>query len=150
DELLIPSLAARGVGMSASLGFEDRYALGMKGDHAAQLGVSRLSDLLAHPELRLVFSEEFLHRPDGWPAVQACYGLPQTEARPLDHDLSYRALASGSIDAMDLYTTDAEIERQRIRVLDDDRRCLTRYRAVLLYRADLPARVPDAWTALAG
>jgi len=50
---------------------------------------------------------------------------------------------------MDIYTTDAKIERYKLRVLGDDRKYFPRYDAVLLYRADLPQRLPKTWAALA-
>ena len=48
----------------------------------------------------------------------------------MDHDLAYRALASGGADVMDVYTTDAEIRAYELRVLDDDRQFFTRYEAL--------------------
>jgi len=148
EESLRAALAAQGIGMSASLGFEDRYALGMKARDAARLGVRSLSDLGAHPGLRLGFSEEFLNRSDGWPLVRTRYRLPQTDVRPLDHDLAYRALAAGNVDAMDLYTTDAEIPYYDMVVLDDDLRVFPDYHAVVLYRLDLAQRAPAALQAM--
>src|SRR6185503_4870540 len=65
EETLRAALARLDVGMSGSLGFEDRYALGMKSGEARRLGLTRLSDLGAHPRLRCGFSEEFLNRADG-------------------------------------------------------------------------------------
>jgi osmoprotectant transport system permease protein len=149
DESLRRALAAQGVGMSGGLGFDDSYALGMKETDAARLGVMRLSDLRGLPRLRLAFSEEFLHRRDGWPALRDRYGLPQTDVRSLDHDLAYRALAAGDVDVLDLYTTDAEIPYYKLRVLEDELGHFPRYRAVLLYRLDLPERAPSALASLA-
>ncbi|HET8947831.1 MAG TPA: glycine betaine ABC transporter substrate-binding protein [Candidatus Polarisedimenticolia bacterium] len=148
DEALRRMLAARGVGMSGALGFDDSYALGMQEEAAARRHVSSVSDLRAHPDLRLAFSEEFLHRADGWPELRKRYALPQGEPRPMDHDLAYRALAAGRVDLIDLYTTDAEIPFYRLRVLDDDLGVFPKYRAVLLYRLDLPERIPAALPAL--
>jgi osmoprotectant transport system permease protein len=136
-------LARHGLRMTAPLGFDNSYALAMTEARAAALGIRRVSDLGAHPELRLVFSNEVMNRSDGWPGLRAHYQLPQ-EARGMDHDLAYRALASGGVDVMDVYTTDAEIRAHGLRVLEDDRRFFTRYEAVLLYRADLTARAPAA------
>src|SRR5262249_54002544 len=110
---------------------------------------TRISDLRDLPRLRLAFSEEFLHRRDGWPTLRERYGLPQADPRSLDHDLAYRALAAGDVDVIDLYTTDAEIPYYRLRVLEDDRGYFPRYRAVLLYRLDLPERAPSALASLA-
>ena len=148
DESLRRMLAARGVGMSGVLGFENSYAIGMKETDAARLGVRRISDLRNLPRLRFAFSEEFLHRNDGWPTLQARYGLPQADVRPLDHDLAYRALAAGDVDLIDLYTTDAEIPYYKLRILEDDLGHFPHYSSVLLYRLDLPERAPSALESL--
>lgn len=142
------ALAARGVGLSRPLGFEDTYAVGMRRAEAARLGIRRISDLAGHPGLRLAFTSEFLDRADGWPALRQRYRLPQRDVRGLDHDVAYRALAAGEIDATDLYSTDAEIRRYDILVLEDDRRVFPEYQAVLVFRADLPARAPAAFASL--
>src|SRR5207237_977519 len=103
---------------------------------AAALGMEKISDLGRRPELRLGFSNEFMSRADGWPLLRDRYGLPQTDVRGLDHDLAYRALAAGALDAIDLYTTDAEIRAYDLAVLTDDRQAFPRYDAVLLLRRD--------------
>ena len=143
------ALAAHGVGMTEPLGFDNRYAVGFKAERARALGITRISELRTRPELRFGFSNEFLSRHDGWPALGQRYGLPQTNVQGLDHDLAYRALESGSIDATDLYTTDAEILRYALLPLEDDLQFFKRYDAVLLYRLDLSARFgPQALSTL--
>ncbi len=142
------ALAPKGIGITGSLGFEDTYAIGMRPEVARRLGVRTVSDLARHPELRLGFTNEFLDRADGWPALRDRYRLPQREVRGLDHDVAYRALAEGSIDATDLYSTDAEIRRQGLVVLEDDRHAFPEYLAVFLYRLDLEERAPGAVRAL--
>jgi osmoprotectant transport system permease protein len=135
DDALRAELQRRGVRMSRSLGFNDTYAIGMKADRAAALSVRTISDLARHPEVRLGFSNEFMSRPDGWPGLLARYGLPQKDVRGLDHDLAYRAIAGGTIDATDLYSTDAEIRYYGLRTLEDDRGAFPRYDAVMLSRS---------------
>jgi osmoprotectant transport system permease protein len=49
---------------------------------------------------------------------------------------------------MDIYTTDAKIEHLGLTVLEDDRRYFPRYDALVLYRADVPKKFPQAWAAL--
>ncbi|MFC3651003.1 glycine betaine ABC transporter substrate-binding protein [Dyella humi] len=153
----IPALRAAlkplGIGITDSLGFDDTYAIGMREERAAQLSIRSLTDLAAHPELRLGFSNEFMARSDGWPGLRQRYGLPQPQVRGLDHALSYRALASGAVDAIDLYSTDAEIPYYHLRTLDDDRHYFPQYEAVYLYRLDLESRSPafvDALKKLSG
>ncbi len=148
EEGLRRSLAERGVVMGRPLGFEDTYAVGMREDVASRLGIRRLSDLALHPGVRLGLSHEFMDRADGWPALRDGYGLGRLAVRGLDHDLAYRGIADGAIDATDLYSTDAEIRRYGLRVLEDDRRVFPEYRAMLLWRADLEARAPRVVEAL--
>ena len=142
----IATLRARlkplGIGITDSLGFSDTYAIGMRGDEAARLGIKAISDLLQHPDLRFGFSNEFMDRGDGWPGLRRRYGLPQAKVSGLDHTLSYRAVASGAVDAIDLYSTDAEIPYYHLRTLRDDRRYFPRYEAVYLYRLALEQRAP--------
>jgi osmoprotectant transport system permease protein len=144
------ALAARGLGLTAPLGFENTYALGLLRQTAAEHSLSTLSDLARRPELRLAFSNEFLDREDGWPALSAAYGLPHDDVRGLDHDLAYKGLTSHDIDIIDVYTTDAEILQHDLLLLEDDLEFFPRYDAVLLYRLDLPADVVSALERLAG
>jgi osmoprotectant transport system permease protein len=141
-------LAARGIVLAGSVGFQNNYALGMRASEAQRLGVETISDLARHPELRLRFSNEFMDRSDGWPGLQAAYRLPQHDVLGVEHDLAYRAIAAGDADITDLYTTDAEIAYYGLRTLEDDRGFFPRYEAVLLYRADLARRNPGAVAAL--
>jgi osmoprotectant transport system permease protein len=141
---------SRGVVMSRSLGFSDSYAIGMKRTVAERLGIRTIEDVARHPELKLGFSNEFMDRKDGWPALRRAYGLPQRNVRGLDHDLAYRALADGAVDATDLYTTDAEIAAYDLVVLGDVRHFFPEYEAVLLWRKDLPEAVVASLRRLEG
>ncbi|MEM8484944.1 MAG: glycine betaine ABC transporter substrate-binding protein [Bacteroidota bacterium] len=143
-DALKASLANRGISITRPLGFNNTYAIGMRTDRATQLGITQISDLINHPELVGGFSNEFMDREDGWPGLQGAYGLPQQNVRGLVHDLAYRALESGEIDMMDLYSTDAEIAYYGLTVLEDDRQFFPDYQAVLLYRDDLEDRFPGA------
>lgn len=147
DDALRAALAVHGVGVSRSLGFEDKYAVGVRRETAERLGLSRVSDLVRHPALRLGFTNEFMDRKDGWPALRDRYRLPHRDVRGLEHDLAYRALAAGELDATDVYTTDPEIRRLDLVLLEDDLRAFPDYHAVLVHRADLEVRAPAALAA---
>lgn len=141
-EQLNALLAPRGLKAAVPLGFNNTYALAMREDEAARLGVASLSDLARLPRerqraLRLGLSHEFLQRADGWPGLRRAYGLDAEPGAGLDHGLAYQALAQGQVDLVDVYTTDAQIARLRLRVLRDDRNFFPRYDAVLLMRATL-------------
>jgi len=142
------ALAPLGFGVAVPLGFNNSYALAMREDRAQALGVRTLGDLAKHPELKLGLTQEFIGRADGWPGLKAAYRLPSATPSGLDHGLAYEAIAGGRIDVMDIYTTDAKIERFQLRALEDDRKFFPRYDAVLLYRLDVPKRFPEAWARL--
>ncbi len=139
-------LAPLGLGVAVPLGFNNTYALAMRGGPDA---VRKLSDLAAHPELKFGLSHEFIGRADGWPGLARRYRLG---ARPsgLDHGIAYEALAQRQVDVIDIYSTDAKISQYGLRVLADDQNYFPRYDAMLLYRLDLPQRFPAAWQALQG
>jgi osmoprotectant transport system permease protein len=143
-------LAAMGLGVGVPLGFNNTYALAMRAEDARAKGIARLSDLKSHPELKLGLSQEFIGRADGWPGLKRAYELPYETPRGLDHGLAYEAIAQHQVDAIDIYSTDAKIDKYDLTVLSDDRNYFPRYDAVLLYRADLPQRLPRTWTALKG
>ena len=146
-EELNGALAAHGLGAGIAFGFNNTYALGMSEARANKDQISRISDLRRHPQIELGLSQEFLSRKDGWPLLRVRYALPHNP-RGLDHGLAYEALAAGSLDVIDVYSTDAKIRRYRVRVLEDDLRVLPTYDAVVLYRLDFPARFPRSWAAL--
>ena len=149
DELRA-ALAARGVGLTGPLGFNNTYALAMRRSRAAALGLKRISDLARHPELRVGLTHEFVERRDGWKPLAAHYGLTLTDVRGIEHALAYTALASGEIDLMDAYSTDAKLVAHDLAVLEDDRAFFPRYDAVFLYRLGLEPRALAAIRSLEG
>lgn len=142
-------LAPLGLGAAVPLGFNNSYALAMRAADSKRLGIARLSDLARHRALRFGLSHEFLGRTDGWPGLAQRYGLVQQPAG-LDHGIAYEALASGQVDVIDIYATDAKIRQYGLQVLQDDAGYFPRYDALLLYRLDVPARFPQAWRAVSG
>ena len=128
----------RGLKAGVPLGFNNSYALAMREADAARLGITTLSDLARRaPTLRLGLSHEFQARADGWPALRRAYALTFEPGNGLDHGLAYQALAQGQVDLIDVYTTDAQLARLPLRVLQDDRAFFPRYDAVLLMRASV-------------
>jgi osmoprotectant transport system permease protein len=142
------ALAPQGLGVGVKLGFNNSYALAMREDRARELGISKISDLSRRKDVKLGLSQEFIGRADGWPGLKAAYRLAQRTPSGLDHGLAYEAIAAGKIDVLDVYSTDAKIERYRLRVLEDDRHFFPRYDAVLLYRLDAVQRFPAEFAAL--
>ena len=131
-------LAKFGVGMTGELGFNNTYALVMQRAVAAQKQIRRISDLRNHPELRLGLTHEFLNRRDGWQPLSDRYQLPTQNVVGIDHGLGYEALRDGSIDVKDAYSTDAKIGENDLVPLEDDLQFFPQYKAILLYRLNLP------------
>ena len=91
----------------------------LRAPQARALDLTRISQLGSHPSLRAAFSHEFLDRRDGWRALKARYGLPQ-RAVGIDNALAYQSLEKGQLDLTDANSTDGELLRFDLRVLDDD------------------------------
>jgi len=137
EEAIRKALHKKGISMSPPLGFNNTYALGMRKETADPLEITTISDLRQYPKFNFGFSNEFMNRADGWGSLKKAYHLPQENVRGLDHDLAYRALASGGIQVTDLYSTDAEIKYYKLLVLDDDAKHFPAYHAVFIYRQEL-------------
>jgi osmoprotectant transport system permease protein len=137
-------LAAQGLGVAIPLGFNNTYALAVRGEAG---GPRTLGELAALPTLRYGLSHEFIGRADGWPGLAQRYGISATP-RGIDHGIAYQAIQQKQVDVIDIYATDAKISQYGLRVLDDDQSYFSRYDAVLLYRLDAAQRFPAAWQAL--
>ncbi|WP_371868851.1 glycine betaine ABC transporter substrate-binding protein [Duganella lactea] len=142
-EQIRKELAAMGLGVAVPLGFNNTYALAVRGAADAPRKLSEL----AGRALKFGLSHEFIGRGDGWQGLARRYGLKQ---RPegLDHGIAYEALKRKQVDVIDVYSTEARIGQYGLRVLQDDRAYFPRYDAVLLYRLDAARRFPAAWKAI--
>ncbi|MEE4359983.1 MAG: glycine betaine ABC transporter substrate-binding protein [Pseudomonadales bacterium] len=148
DALTAP-LAALGLRTLPELGFDNTYALALAGELARAEQIVALSDLARLSDVRAAFSHEFIERSDGWRGLRQAYGLSFVP-RGIDNALAYRAIESGQLDLTDANSTDGELQRYDVRVLEDDRAFFPRYAALPLVRADFPAGAEDALAVLAG
>src|SRR5215813_12300440 len=144
-EAIRARLAASGLTISESLGFNNTYALAVRADTADRLGLRRISDLAGHRQLAAAFTSGFLEREDGWPGLTRHYGFSLTTVRVMEHALTYRAIVSGEVGLMDVFSTDGQLERLHLRLLEDDRRFFPDYLAVLPARTDMALRYPRTW-----
>jgi osmoprotectant transport system permease protein len=117
-------------------GFSNTYALAMSRTTTERLGLKRISDLGGQSELRFGFSNEFLNRADGWIGLAQAYGLT---ARPvgMEHALTYAAIHGGKLDITDAYSTDGDLKKFDLVLLEDDRRFFPGYLAMPLVRGEL-------------
>ena len=117
-------------------GFSNTYALAMSRAAAERLSLKRISDLKGNSELRLGCSNEFLNRADGWLGLAKAYGL---SARPvgMEHALTYPAIHEGKLDVTDAYSTDGDLKKFDLVLLEDDRHFFPAYLAMPLVRGEL-------------
>ena len=130
-------------------GLNNTYALAMREQEAAELGITRISDLVRHQRsVRAGFGFEFGSRNDGYPGLASAYGLKLANMRTVEHALAYEAIESGAIDLMDAYSTDGKLLRFKLRVLEDDRQFFPPYNAAPMVRGATLREHPEIERAL--
>lgn len=138
-----------GVSWLAPLGFQNTYAIAVRRETAERHGLRTLSDLRrVGSELLGGFSPDFIGRDDGLPGLVAAYGLELSGTRSLLQSVKYRALASGEVDVIDGYSTDGQIARYDLVVLEDDLGFFPAYEAAPLVSRRLVTELPGAALAL--
>ena len=142
-------LLSRGLSLLSPLGFNNTYAIAVRKEVAEEFSLERISQLTDYRDLRVVVSHEFLEREDGWPGMRRVYGFDWIP-EGIEHGLAYQAMADGSIDITDAYSTDGELQRYDLTVLADDKAFFPTYLAIPLIRDDLSPRAQAAIEDLAG
>ncbi len=143
------------VTVAGSLGFENTFAMVIRGDDARRLHLTTLSEAAQYtPQWKLGVGYEFEQRPDGLPGLSSAYGLKfDGSPRTMDLGLLYRALNARQVDMIAANSTDGPIEAFGLTALTDDRHYFPPYQAVPLVRKEALQRWPqinDALQALAG
>jgi osmoprotectant transport system permease protein len=137
--------------MSEPLGFDDTYALAVKESYAEKRDLHSISDLSrVEANLRAAFSYEFMDRKDGFAGMAQSYHLhlAAQNIKRMEHSLTFQAIDDGAVDLIDLYSTDAKIEKSNLRVLKDDHGYFPVYQAVWVARRQFTEQHPRAWAAL--
>jgi len=132
------------------LGFENTFAMVVRGDDAHTLHLTTLSQAARYtPQWRLGVGYEFEQRPDGLPGLSAAYGLKfAAPPRTMDLGLLYRALNSHQVDIIAANSTDGPIQAFGLTALEDDKHYFPPYQAVPLVRAEALQRWPQIQAAL--
>ena len=133
-----------------SLGFENTFAMVIRGDDARRLHLTTLSQAAAYaPQWHLGVGYEFEQRPDGLPGLSAAYNLHfNGPPRTMDLGLLYRALNADQVDMIAANSTDGPIQALGLVALQDDRHYFPPYDAVPIVRRDALAKFPQLRAAL--
>ena len=139
-----------GLTVMSPLGFDNSFAMIMRGEDARRMGITRLSQLAPFaPRMRMGVGYEFLERQDGYNGLVKAYGLRfAAEPRVMDLGLLYRALENRQVDLIAGANTDGLIAALRLTVLEDNRHYFPPYDAVPIARTDTLARYPAMRSAL--
>ncbi len=133
------------------LGFNNTFAMLIRGEQARSLGLSSLSDAVEYArDWKAGFGHEFLNRADGFEGLTAHYGL-EFVGNPVSMDLGliYRAVSEGQIDITAGNSTDGQIQALDLFHLKDDRSYFPPYHAAPLVRAEVLERFPQIGVTLA-
>lgn len=125
------------------LGFDNTYVYSMRKQHAAELGVTKISELEPHCDsIQGGFDHEYSTRPE-YKQFEKVYGFSFENVTKLDPDLTYRALQDGEVDIIDAFSTDGRIQAYDFRALEDDKELFPPYDAAFVVREDLAERHPE-------
>jgi osmoprotectant transport system substrate-binding protein len=149
------------VSVGPGLGFEDTFAMVVRGDDARRLNLKTISDIarlqqptsqnrdVGHPISRLGVGYEFAERPDGLRGLSAAYGLYfEGSPRTMELGLLYRALAAHQVDIVAGNSTDSAIKALDFVALEDDKHYFPPYEAVPIVREDSVRRWPQIAVAM--
>jgi osmoprotectant transport system substrate-binding protein len=139
-----------GFEVGPALGFNDTFAIEIRGEDARRLHLETISQAAAYtPQWRPGFGYEFMERPDGYKGLAAAYGVRFAEQpRIMDLGLLARALKAKQVDLIAGNTTDGLIPALDLFVLQDDRHYFPPYEAVAVMRQATLARHPEVGQAL--
>src|SRR5213080_79020 len=132
------------------LGFNDTFAIEIRGDDARRLHLQTLSQAAQYtPQWRAGFGYEFMERPDGYKGLVATYGLRFAAApRIMDLGLLTRTLKDHQVDVIAGNMTDGLIPALDLFVLEDDKHYFPPYEAVAVVREQTVAEHPEVKQAL--
>jgi osmoprotectant transport system permease protein len=150
-ETIRQQYAEAGLTLLDPLGFENTFAILVRGQDAASLHLTTIGDIASHTGTwNAAFGYEFLQRADGYPGLASTYGLHfGTPPRAMDLSLIYRALAERQVDVIAGDATSGLIEAYGLTMLKDDRRYFPPYDAVPVARRAMLLAHPEVKQALA-
>ncbi|MBD2521775.1 glycine betaine ABC transporter substrate-binding protein [Nostoc sp. FACHB-133] len=134
-----------------SLGFENTFAMIVRGDDAKRYNIQTLSEATKYtPQWRGGFGYEFLEREDGFPGLAKTYDLRFAKSpQIMDLGLIYRALIQKQVDMVAGNSTDGQISRLGLFVLKDDKHYFPPYETVPIVRQEILKKYPELKTAIA-
>jgi len=127
------------------------YTIMMRAEHADELGIETISELVewveeqqaAGEEVEFAAVHEFMVREDGLPALEETYGFAFDEVHDMAIGLTHEALRNGEVDAAMSFATDGKIEELDLVNLEDDKKFFPVYNAAPVFRAEVLEQFPE-------
>lgn len=125
-------------------GFNDTFGLAIKSELADKLNLETYSDLAdVSDQLRFGAGYDFYEREDGMPGLKAVYGFKFEKETELDLGLRYQAIDQDEVDVIDVYSTDAQLRKFDLKVLEDDKNFFPSYFCATLIRKETLEKYPE-------
>lgn len=126
------------------IGFNNTYALAVTQETAKKYNLKTISDLKQHAgSLTFGTEQEFLERPDGLKGLESAYGLKFKDAKAMNPGLKYTALTEGKVDLIDAFSTDGQLIKHNLVLLEDDKHFFPPYYAAPLVRSETLTKHPE-------
>ncbi|CAM5783581.1 MULTISPECIES: ABC transporter substrate-binding protein [Brevibacillus] len=126
------------------IGFNNTYALAVTKETADKYKLKTISDLIPHAQ-QLTFGteQEFLERSDGLKGLEKSYGLKFKGTKSMDAGLKYKAISEGNVDIIDAFSTDGQLVKHDLVILEDDKHFFPPYFAAPLVRQETLQKHPQ-------
>ena len=135
--------------MLQPMDYNNTYALAVPKELAEENNLKTISDLKAiESSLKAGFTLEFSDREDGYKGIKKLYGLNLPSLITMEPKLRYRAIKNDEINLVDAYSTDSELQRYKLVVLEDDKNLFPPYQGAPLMRAETAEKYPEIVKAL--
>ena len=127
------------------LGFNNTFAILIRGEAAKRFGVRTISDIAPYtPSWLAAFGYEFIERADGFEGLSETYDLKFAEPpRVMELGLTYRALADQRVDLIAGDSTNGLIAALDLFMLEDDQQYFPPYDGVPVFRNETLQRYPQ-------
>ncbi|MFY0543586.1 glycine betaine ABC transporter substrate-binding protein [Brevibacillus sp. H7] len=126
------------------IGFNNTYALAVSQETAQKYNLKTISDLKQHAgKLTFGTEQEFLERSDGLKGLEKTYGLSFQDEKAMNPGLKYKALSEGEVDLIDAFSTDGQLVKHNLVLLEDDKQFFPPYFAAPLVRSETLEKHPE-------
>lgn len=136
--------AEYGMKLLEPMSFNNTYTLAVTPELANEYQLEKISDLEdVADQVKVGFTLEFTDRQDGYLGIQDLYGFSFDNLQTMEPKLRYSAIETGDINVLDAYSTDSELEKYGLVVLEDDKGLFPPYQGAPLMLTKILEKHPE-------